>query len=235
MIIDMHTHVADLRTPQSAQRIPLTLENLIARLDEEGIDKAVLLPIGPTAEATPLGLPFGQYPDMVSQIKAAGRYADRVIPFGFLDPRMGGNLPNTDFSWILERFVQMGCIGIGEVVANIPFDDPRTINMFRQCGDWKLPLIFHGNAIDTGSYGLTDEPGSPRLERLLREAPDATVIGHGPGFWSEIGGGLTLETKPLYQSGPINEEGSLWRLLRTYPNLYCDISARQRLHSADAR
>ena len=225
MIIDIHTHVADIRTPAMMDRAPVTFENLIARLDEEGIDKAVLLPLGNTAESTPLPFIFSEYPDVVSLLREGARHPNRLILFGCFDPRMGGNKADTDFSWILDRFIEMGCVGIGEVTPNLQADDPRVVNMFRQCGKKNLPLIIHGNAVGAGSYGLTDIPGSPHLARLLAAAPEATVIGHGPGFWAEIGGGLTLEQKALYPQGTYSDEGSLWRLLRTYPNLYADISA----------
>ena len=67
--------------------------------------------------------------------------------------------------------------------------------------------------------------GSPRIERLLQEAHDTTVIGHGPGFWAEMGSPLTVEEKAGYPEGPLENEGSLWRLFRLYPNLYADLSA----------
>ena len=40
MIIDMHTHLGDLRSPQTLARAPVTVENMLRRLDEEGIDRA---------------------------------------------------------------------------------------------------------------------------------------------------------------------------------------------------
>jgi len=76
-----------------------------------------------------------------------------------------------------------------------------------------------------GVYGLFDEVGLPRLERLLKEAPDTTIIGHAPGFWAEIAGDLKPADKFIYPEGPIEKEGSLLKLLRYCPNLYADISA----------
>ncbi len=225
MIIDVHIHVGDLRTPTEMERIPMTWENLIARLDDEGIDRAVVLPIVHSPEGIQFPFLFSPQPDLIGQIKAAAQYPDRLIRFGNLDPRMGGNTSRTDFGWILERFVEMGCVGIGEITANLDADDLRVVNMFRQCGQWDLPVLFHGTGPGEGYYGLIDEVGSPKLERLLQQVPDTVVIGHGPGFWAEIGAGLTMENKSGYPEGPITEEGSLPRLLRTYLNLYADISA----------
>ncbi|HUV07540.1 MAG TPA: amidohydrolase family protein [Spirochaetia bacterium] len=231
MIIDFHTHVGDIRSTDRMDHTPVTFENLIERLDDEGIDKAVLLPLGGTPEAAQFPALFSPYPDIVSLLKAASEHADRIVPFGNLDPRMGGmgnkrhDFTGTDFSWILERFTEMGCVGIGEVTANIPFDDPRVISMMKQCGDWDLPVLFHCAPPGLGFYGLIDEAGSPKLERMLQQVPDTTIVGHSTGFWAEVDGNITNETKSTYPEGPITKEGSLPRLLRTYPNLYADISA----------
>ena len=222
MIIDIHTHVTDLSHKQ--ERTPVTWENLIARLDDEGIDQAVVLPIvSPETHKFPsLFIPEA---DPVSQLRAAARYPERIIPFGNVDPRSGGNSAKVDFSWILERYVEMGARGLGEVTANLLSDDPRIVNLFQHCGAWQLPVLIHGTGPGEGLYGLIDEVGSPRLARLLDQVPNTIVIGHGPGFWAEIGGDLQLENKSSYPKGPVAEEGSLQRLLRTYPHLYADISA----------
>lgn len=225
MIIDMHTHIGDLRSPGMLDRTPLTPENLIARLDDEGIDKAVVLPWPACPEAVVFPGLFDPQPDIISQIRAAARYPDRLILFGNADPRWGGNSSRTDFSYLLERFVEMGCVGMGEVSANIYFDDPRVVNLFRQCGQWRLPVTIESTGPGEGRYGFIDEVGSPHLERLLQQVPETTVIGHGPGFWADISADLTTEAKSGYPKGPIAEEGSVPRLLRTYPHLYADISA----------
>lgn len=235
MIIDFHTHVGDLRRPEDTHRLPVTWEELIGRLDEEGIDKAVLLPLGVSPESLqgPQLLRRGE--DLASQLEAAAAHRDRVIVFGNLDPRMGcaGNLtpetveapPDADYSWVLERLVQAGCVGIGELTANLALDDPRVVNLLRQCGEWQLPVLLHCTGPGRGVYGLYDEVGSPRLERLLRQAPRTTVIGHCPGFWAEISADISPANKFIYPTGPILREGSLQRLLRTYGNLYADMSA----------
>ena len=226
MIIDAHIHASDLRKPTDLdKRLPVTWESLIARLDDEGIDKAVVLPIIHSPEQVQFPFLFAPQPDLIGQIKAAAQYPARLILFGNLDPRMGGNTSRADYSWILERFLEMGCVGIGEITANLDLDEPRVVNMFRQCGQWKLPVLFHVTGSGEGYYGLIDEVGSPRMGRLLQQAPDTICIGHGPGFWAEIGDGLTSEAKSGYPAGPITGEGSLPRLLRSYPNLYADISA----------
>ena len=225
MIIDCHTHIGDLRRAHALDKVPVTLESLIARLDEEGIDKAVVLPLWPNPEGIHLPYLFSERRDIVSQVLATMDYGERLIPFANLDPRMGGNSAGAEFGWALERFVAMGCVGIGEVTANLPADDPRVVNLFRQCGEWQLPVLIHSTGPGEGYYGLIDPVGLPNLERLLQQVPDTTIIGHGPGFWAEIDGEITDGNKSGYPEGPIGGEGALQRLMRTYPNLYADISA----------
>ncbi len=234
MIIDVHTHVGDLRTPED-RREPVTFEGLLRRLDDEGIDRAVVLPLGMSPESTRGPWLFAEGPDVVSQIKAGGPYRDRLVMFGNLDPRMGcaGNLdaatirnpPQPDFAWTLERFKDLGCRGIGELTANVPFDDPRLIQLVVQCGEAGLPVLFHVTGPGPGVYGVWDEPGAPRMQRLLEAAPGTVIVGHGPGFWAEIAAPLTVEDKFIYPTGRVERAGSLPRLLRSFPNLYADISA----------
>lgn len=224
MIIDFHTHVGDLRLKKQQQQRPVTFDNLVARLDEEGIDKAVLLPIYASPEGIYPEFILGERMTIGEQVRDAARYADRVIPFGNLDPRWLRNSHHADFGDMLDWYIEHGCRGIGEITANIPFDDLRVVNMAQQIGDRGLCMVFHGCGFEPGTYGLQDDPGSPRLERLLREAPQTKLVGHGPGFWAEISADATPSSKMGYPKGPVIE-GSLAKLLRQYPNLYCDISA----------
>ena len=227
MIIDFHAHVGDLRLSADEPHRPITWDDLIARLDDEGIAKAVLLPV---YNASPEGAPPGialldERMSVRDQVLDAARYPERIIPFGNMDPRWLRNAPDSDFGLLLDWFVSQGCQGIGEVTANIPYDDLRTINMFRQCGRRGLLVTIESAGMHAGPYGLQDDPGMPRLERLLQAAPDTIVIGHGPGFWAEMGAWITAEQRWSYPRGPILEEGATWRLLRSYANLYADLSA----------
>jgi len=227
MIIDFHAHIGDLRMSRDDPGEPITWENLIARLDEEGIDKAVVLPV---YNSSPEGAPPGValLDDRMSvrdQVIDAGRYRDRIIPFGNMDPRWMLNDVSSDFGAILDWFLEHGCKGVGEVTANIPFDDPRTINMFKQCGTKGLMVTIESSGMQAGPYGLQDDPGMPRLQRLLQAAPETVVIAHGPGFWGEMSASIRPEQKWSYPKGLIEEEGATWHLLRTYANLHADLSA----------
>ena len=204
----------------------MTWDDLITRLDGEGIDRAVFLPVyNVSPEFAPIGISLGKGMSVREQILAAAKYKGRIIPFGNLDPRQG-----KDFSEMLDWFQEHGCIGIGEVMCKLPYDDPRVINMFRQIGDRKMLVTIESDPCIPGNSfygaGFEDDPGMPRLERLLQESPQTIIIGHGAGFWSEIGPLTEEEKKNPYPSSPVGEDGALARLFRRYPNLYADISAR---------
>lgn len=225
MIIDMHAHVGDFRWSRTDGRQPMTWERLVARLDDEGIDKAVFLPVyNASPEQTPWGFFSSERQFVREQVIDAASYRPRVVPFGNMDPRWGGNSERTDFGEILDWFQERGCKGMGELCANVPYDDPRNVNMFRQLGARGLPATVESCDMGWG-LGYQDEPGSPHLERLLQQAPETVLIGHGPAFWAEIAPVTSADGKRGYAKGRYVGEGSLWRLMRTYPNLHADLSA----------
>lgn len=74
-------------------------------------------------------------------------------------------------------------------------------------------------------YGVVDDPGLPRLERVLRELPQTTFIGHGPAFWAEISAHVPPDERGGYPKGPVVLGGAVPRLMAAYPNLWADLSA----------
>jgi predicted TIM-barrel fold metal-dependent hydrolase len=68
-----------------------------------------------------------------------------------------------------------------------------------------------------------DLPGLPRLENALKTFPDLNFIGHGPGWWASISGGIS--TVSGYPKGPVEPGGAMDRLMERYENIYGDLSA----------
>lgn len=218
MIIDDHVHIGRLQTVKNEKRTPVTPEGLIKKMDEEGIDKAIVLPI--------VSPETGFFPSTSEEVlKACEKYPDRLIPYCNLDPRAAGNKPDTDFSWVLEEYKERGCKGVGEITANLYIDDARVKNFFYHCGKLKLPVLFHLATKVGEVYGLADDIHLPRLEKILQEFPETIFIGHAMAFWSEISAKVDEKTRGGYPKGPVKEGGRLPQLLRKYPNLYADLSA----------
>jgi len=218
MFIDIHTHV----TPSSTVTRPdgtsyTTPEELIAMLDKAGIDKAVLLPM-PTPEGN------HRHVSTEDVLEIVARYPDRFIPFCNLDPRQINNSPDSNFIPHLEFYKSAGCKGVGEMTANLAFDNPLVENLFGQCEIVGLPLLFHIGPRFGGCYGLVDDLHLPKLEGALRKFPKLIFIGHSQPFWSEISADVTDQTRGGYPKGKVIS-GRIPELLRGYPNLYGDLSA----------
>ncbi len=219
MLIDIHVHTTPRKTvlrPDGTSHT--TPEELLAMMDRAGIDQAVVLPsIGPECSSRT---------HSVEEILAAcALYADRLIPFCNIDPRQVSNSPSADFSPLLEYYKKIGCRGVGEICANLYFDDPRVMNLLRQCAEHAMPVTFHIGPQMGGCYGLVDELGLPRLEKVLSALPDLILLGHSQPFWSEISPDVTDETRNTYPKGPVADGGRIPELMRRYPNLHGDLSA----------
>lgn len=224
MLIDAHVHVQRPRLSCRAagSRYPEAHE-LIRTMDAHGIDKAVCM-----SRMNPEWAYTYVTPDETLEI--CREYRDRLYPLAGLDPRMLSHRPDTDFRHFLRAYRDAGCRGIGEYVANLPFDDPAQMNVFRQVEEVGLPLTFHIGPTLGGCYGCYDDIGLPRLERVLRECPKLVMLGHSQPFWAEISADVTPQTRAGYPTGKV-APGRVVELMRRYPNLLGDLSARSGLNA----
>lgn len=214
MLIDIHGHIGRV-LPDRREFVDVT--NLIAKMDVWGIDKTCILALSEHPE--------GAYLECNTEdvIAACARYPDRLIPFCLIDPRYG-NRADMDFRGLLEEYVMRGCKGIGELLPKLDFDDPLCMNLYRQAGEFGLPVLFDMQDRPEG-YGLRDDYGMPRLEHALRTCPDTVFIGHGPTFWAEISADVPADARSSYVTGPVVPGGAVPRLMREYPNMWADTSA----------
>lgn len=219
MLIDCHVHAARTQTiPRGNGSYYPTPEQLVEKLDSLGIDKAVVM-CGTAPECRM------QYVAPEDVLEMCAAHAERLIPFCNVDPRSDTNSPDADFSRFFDYYKGAGCRGVGEVTANLAFDDPMVWNLFRYCQEYAMPVTFHIAPRFGGCYGLMDDLGLPRLERTLREFPDLVLLGHSQPFWSEISGDVTDETRGGYPKGKVTPGGRVVELMERYENLYGDMSA----------
>lgn len=198
--VDIHVHGIPepdlLRANGTTYPLPHELRKMYDRL---GIEYGILLPPGSAPEGTG---------DRMSQ-REARQLVDshpEVYRAWFcnLDPRQGGNGPDTDFVRYLEYYRSRGAVGMGEVTANVYLDDERMLNLLSCCEKTHMPVLFHfGNM--GHDYGVVDDPGFPRLRKILRDMPGLKVIGHSPKFWEDI--------------------RQVAEMMEEYPNLYCEFSS----------
>lgn len=217
--IDIHVHAR--KKPgqlRGGKQSYITPQQLIKRYDEIGIEKGVLLPgVNPECSV--------QIQSNEEVIEIAEIYPDRFIPFCNIDPRAVSNSPDAPLEDLLNYYREVGCKGVGEVAANLPFLHPLVQNLFKHVQKAGFPLIFHIAPQIGGAYGLYDDPGLPQLERSLQLFPNLKFLGHSQPFWAEIGRLETPADRYGYPRYPIHEEGVVPKLMRRYPNLYGDLSA----------
>ena len=220
--IDIHAHSTAwpetfMPWHSTNERFP-SAEELIAIYDKLNIEKGVLLPLY-SAE--------GQWELMTSQNckYIADKYPDRFVWFCGVDPRAGRNAENTDLSYLLKFYQNIGARGMGELTAQLYADAPQMDNLFAHCSQCDMPVIIHIAPQFGGGYGIVDDLGLPRLEKMLKKHPQLKLIGHSQPFWSEMSAELTQENRNTYPTGKVIE-GRLPKMMRENPNLYCDLSAR---------
>lgn len=231
MIIDIHSHV--LAWPklipynQPGCSVFPSAEDTIKLMDELGIDKSVILPIN--CSETPL-----EHQSAGEVLYICEQYPGRFIPFCNVDPRLPkrpDQATTDDARFILAQYKELGFKGLGEMTARIWWDDPLWLNMMQACQDVGFPITFHTITEDVSSYGLIDDIGLPRLEQALQKFPELVFFGHSQGFWSEVGGDLTLEEKNGYPKGPVKPGGKVPELMRKHRTLYGDLSAGSGLNA----
>ena len=219
--IDIHAHVTPFPefAPPIATGMPmLSAAQQIQLYDELGIDKGVLLPL------TSSEYHFEQITSLDAK-HVADQHPDRFLWFCGIDPRTCGNSPTADISKLLMHYKALGALGVGELTAQLYTDDPLMDNMFYHCAACDMPVTIHVSPKPNFNYGIVDEIGLPRIERVLKKFPDLKLIGHSQPFWAEMSADLTEEMRNDYPQGKVIE-GRLPKLMREYGNLYCDLSAR---------
>ena len=217
--IDIHVHTASSRgIPRNAQGDTYALpEELRAMYDQIGVEKGVLLP-SVTLDAAYDSVSNREIMEIVQT------HADSFFWFCNVDPRQGLNSPETDFSVFFDYYKARGAKGVGEVTANLSFDDPLMRNFFAHVEKSGLPMTIHIGIPDC-DYGIADSLGLPGLEKTLRDYPNLTILGHSQRFWSHISGDVNESNWGGYPTGKVAPGGRVVELLRAYPNLRCDLSA----------
>lgn len=218
--IDLHTHLTlypDLVPTRLNGSRFLCAEEQLEVHDKLNVELGVILPlIAPEAQWMTMS---NEEAKIISD-----RHPDRFTWFCNVDPRQGSYRADVDLGHIISHYKELGAKGLGELTTTLYADDPMMDNLFSHCEQLDMPVLIHIAPQVGGCYGIVDELGLPRIEKMLKKHPDMKLIGHSAAFWSEISDGLLQEKRNGYPKGKVTE-GNLPRLLRDNGNLYCDLSA----------
>lgn len=229
VIIDVHAHVLAFPKikPRAGATTFMSMQDQIAVMDRLGVDKAVILPLN--------------NPECPAEMQSIGevfyiceQYPGRFIPFCNLDPRIARHpdqITAADFDHLLGQYKELGCRGIGEVTARIPWWSHPMQCLLEACNKLGFAFTFHTITPDVNSYGIVDEIGCPGLEHVVKRFPNVKFFGHSQGFWSEISGVVPPEDKNSYPRKPVEPGGFIPRMMRECPNLFGDLSAGSGLNA----
>lgn len=216
--IDIHVHTINSRGIRRKTGNTFALPHELREMyDKIGVEKGIISPIFKAEQSIEVNT-NREIQEIVEKNPESFDW------FCGIDPRQGDNNENTDFTYILEYYKSVGAKGVGEILSNIYFDDPRVLNFFKHCEKCNMSVIFHIGDTN-GDYGLIDEFGLPRLEKVLQMFPNLQFLGHSQRFWSEISGDITEAERAGYPKGKVVPGGRLVELMRKYPNLCGDMSA----------
>lgn len=212
-IIDIHSHTLPI---PGGDRF-LNAQQQIAFQKEMGIEKSVLLPVA-AAE--------GQYATQITEgaMHLASQYPDNFVWFCKVDPRAAQYSEKADLGDQLSYYKEQGAKGLGELTATLYADDPKMDDLFGFCEELELPVTIHIAPQLTSSYGVVDDLGLPRIEKMLKKHKDMKLLGHSAPFWSEISTDVDPNDREGYPKGKV-EPGRVPQLMREYGNLYGDLSA----------
>jgi len=187
-VLDIHVHVCkrydwqpavreyiDRLNPDFYRLFPevVTGEGLISHLDEQGVDRAVIL-----AEHSPRATGIVTN-DFVSELCKA---SERLIPFAAIDPE-----EDVDPAAETERSLdELGCRGLKIMPSYCWFepDDPRMMPVYEIARDRGIPLMFHmGTSVFPGTRIKYADP--LLLDDIADEFPDLTIVvcHGGRPFW----------------------------------------------------
>ncbi|MBR6408379.1 MAG: amidohydrolase family protein [Clostridia bacterium] len=193
MIIDFHTHcfpdrlagraIESLRRGSGGMNTTYdgTVNGLLRRMDESGVDVSVVLSIATNARQQHSVNDF-----------AASIHNDRLIPFGSVHPDAPDALDE------LERIAAMGLRGVKFHPDYQEFyvDEPRMKPIYEKISSLGLITVFH-SGYDVGFLGRHCSP--KRLRNALEWFNGATVIAAHFGGWASFDEVLeTLCGQPVY-------------------------------------
>jgi predicted TIM-barrel fold metal-dependent hydrolase len=191
MIVDAHLHVDDI--PALGWKLEARL--CVARLDEAGIERGVVMTIVDAPEVNPRAL------ELIAEACAA--YPDRLWAFARIHPWYGD-----ESAALLERAFTLGFKGLKlhpvSTIAHPSGED--TLRLIRQAAAHGAPTLFH----------CGDEPLTTPLaiEPAALACPEATIIlGHMGGYQHvdeaiEVAGrvpNVVLETSAMPYPAKIRE------------------------------
>ena len=185
-------------------------EDLVAHQRKMGVDLTVLLPAGSR---------FGLAADALGNDSAASlaqQFPEEFVYFANELPDIPETRP------VLEEFLQLGAIGIGEQKFEVECDSQAMQLVYSIAREFDVPVLIH---FQHERYNM----GIERFHTMLERFPSVNFIGHAQTWWGNIDAGH--DQAVMYPKTPVAPGGITDNLLSNYENMYGDLSAGSGLNS----
>jgi predicted TIM-barrel fold metal-dependent hydrolase len=224
--VDVHHHIGkDLWTSTG----PFTFDPIINWMNAHSVSQTILL----SAFEYPQSYYTGRGESNVRHDQLLEMFEDtdgRLFPFCTVHHDAFDSYK--EIAKLLKQFKRKGVVGFGELKPRdkdwnpgfVTLDDPCMKRIYAACAEVGFPVLLH---ID--NRHAVDTPGLPSLEKVLKEFPEVTFIGHANGWWNSLSGDVS-ELKG-YPEGKIATGGAAVRLIENHPNMYADLSANSGLNA----
>ena len=175
-----------------------------------GITKTILLPAGAR-----YGLAAGAGGNDIC-VAIARKYPSKFVFFA----NEGPSPANT--SQVLEKYMKMGAIGIGEQKFPVDADSEHVHLVAQIARDYRVPVLLH---FEHNTYNIAFQ----RFYRILEKYPAVNFIGHAQTWWGNIDKDHQQEV--MYPKLKVTRGGWTDRYLSDYPNMFGDMSAGSGLNA----
>lgn len=157
MIIDTDCHISS----HKFDALAITADELITHMDRAGVDRAVVW----------LKPPYNKdiVPENRAVYEATRRYPDRLIGFGWANPRLGAEATRDTIKRCFEEYGFHG-LKFNGAQDNYVIDDPQVMPLIETAAAYGQPLAFH---IGADAYENTHPT---RLGRIAARFPEITFF-----------------------------------------------------------
>jgi predicted TIM-barrel fold metal-dependent hydrolase len=216
--IHQHTHYGGKRDAQWRQISPARSDAQLAQHQRNmGVTKTVLMPAGSPVIRPSTHAGFSNGLEGTCFGNESCRALAQSLPGEFYFA--ASEVPDLeDASQIIEKYLKLGALCIGEQKFGVECDCPQMQTLYRMAADYGVPILLH---VQYASYNY----GYDRIYKMFESHPRTTFIGHAQTVWAHIDLNCEDNVRQLYPRGKVTPGGWTDRYLSDYPNFYADLSA----------
>jgi predicted TIM-barrel fold metal-dependent hydrolase len=176
-------------------RLPATTDQLLAEMDEAGVERAVILGQDTHATRNPAFRNYTMRNDDIAAL--ANKSRDRLVPFAGVDPNAGKESLK-ELKRAVNRLGMRG-LKVHSSANSVYMNDKRLMfPIYEYCQDARVPVLFH-----TGTTGLGDTEikysKTELVDEVCQKFPDLRVVmAHFGWPWPDVAMAIALRNPNVF-------------------------------------